>query len=82
MNAHDRSRTEPDSEPTLADETTQTQATQAEAAPRLQRVLTLWDLILYGIVLIMPIAPVPLFGLAQKMSGGHAVTTSSSPWWR
>jgi len=59
----------------MADEPTQTQATQAEASPRLQRVLTLWDLILYGIVLIMPIAPVPLFGLAQKMSGGHAVTT-------
>jgi amino acid transporter len=38
-------------------------------------VLTLWDLILYGIVLIMPIAPVPLFGVAQKLSDGHAVTT-------
>jgi amino acid transporter len=37
--------------------------------------LTLWDLILYGIVLIMPIAPVPLFGVVQKLSDGHAVTT-------
>ena len=46
-----------------------------EAPPHLKRVLTLWDLILYGIVLIMPIAPVPLFGVAQKLSGGHAVTT-------
>ncbi len=45
------------------------------AAPKLQRVLTLKDLILYGIVLIMPIAPVPLFGLAQKLSNGHAITT-------
>lgn len=45
------------------------------APPNLRRVLTLWDLILYGIVLIMPIAPVPLFGLAQKLSLGHAVTT-------
>ena len=63
----------------LADEPAHTQAAQAETSPRLQRVLTLWDLILYGIVLIMPIAPLPLFGLAQKMSGGHAVTTSSSP---
>jgi amino acid transporter len=44
------------------------------AAPELQRVLTLWDLILYGIVLIMPIAPIPLFGLAQQLSNGHAVT--------
>ena len=46
-----------------------------EAPPHLKRVLTLWDLILYGIVLIMPIAPVPLFGVAQKLSDGHAVTT-------
>jgi amino acid transporter len=43
--------------------------------PRLRRVLTLWDLIFYGIVVIMPIAPVPLFGIAQKDSRGHAVTT-------
>jgi amino acid transporter len=43
--------------------------------PRLKRVLTLWDLILYGIVLIMPIAAVPLFGVVQKRSDGHAVTT-------
>ena len=44
------------------------------AAPELRRVLTVWDLILYGIVLIMPIAAVPLFGVAQKLSAGHAVT--------
>jgi amino acid transporter len=43
--------------------------------PHLQRVLTLWDLVFYGIVMVMPIAPVPLFGLIQKLSGGHAVTT-------
>ncbi len=44
-------------------------------APRLRRVLTLWDLIFYGIVLIMPIAPIPLFGIAQKLSYVHFVTT-------
>jgi putrescine importer len=48
---------------------------QATAEPHLRRVLTLWDLILYGIVLIMPIAPIPLFGLLQQLSLGHAVTT-------
>lgn len=42
---------------------------------RLRRVLGLHDLILYGIVVIMPIAPIPLFGIAQKLSNGHAVTT-------
>jgi amino acid transporter len=43
--------------------------------PRLHRVLTLWDLIFYGIVLIMPIAPVSMFGVAQQLSRGHFVTT-------
>jgi putrescine importer len=45
------------------------------STPRLRRVLTLWDLIFYGIVLIMPIAPVPMFGVAQVLSHGHFVTT-------
>src|SRR3979411_3159366 len=44
------------------------------SAPRLRRTLTLWDLIFYGIVLIQPIAPVPLYGVAQKLSDGHFVT--------
>src|SRR5690348_9766222 len=43
-------------------------------APRLKRVLSLWDLVFYGIVLIQPIAPVPLYGVAQKLSDGHFVT--------
>jgi amino acid transporter len=42
--------------------------------PQLRRVLTLWDLIFYGIVLIQPIAPVPLYGVAQKLSNGHFAT--------
>jgi putrescine importer len=44
-------------------------------ATSLRRVLGLRDLILYGIILIMPIAPVPLFGIVQKLSHGHAATT-------
>src|SRR4051812_945965 len=44
------------------------------SAPRLRRVLTLWDLIFYGIVLVQPIAPVPLYGVAQKLSNGHFAT--------
>ncbi|MEN6607322.1 MAG: APC family permease [Bryobacteraceae bacterium] len=43
--------------------------------PKLQRVLSVWDLIFYGIVLIQPIAPVGIFGLASRISQGHAVTT-------
>jgi putrescine importer len=47
----------------------------ADAPPRLRRVLTLWDLIFYGIVLIQPIAPIPLFGVVQERSRGHTVDT-------
>ena len=48
---------------------------QAVPKIRLRKVLTLWDLIFYGMVLIQPTAPIPLFGVAQKLSNGHAVTT-------
>jgi putrescine importer len=40
----------------------------------LRRVLSLWDLIFYGIVLIQPIAPVGIFGLASVISRGHTTT--------
>ncbi|HET7841822.1 MAG TPA: APC family permease [Terriglobia bacterium] len=50
-------------------------STPTAEAPHLRRVLTLWDLVFYGIVLIQPIAPVPLFGVAQKLSDGHFATT-------
>jgi putrescine importer len=46
----------------------------APSTPRLKRVLSLWDLIFYGIVLIQPTAPVPLYGVAQKLSDGHLAT--------
>jgi putrescine importer len=45
------------------------------AQPHLKRVLSLWDLVYYGIILTSPIAAVPLFGEAQVLSRGHAVTT-------
>jgi len=41
----------------------------------LKRVLGLWDLIFYGIVLIQPIAAVGLFGIAQRNSHGHMMLT-------
>src|SRR3979490_2286907 len=50
-------------------------AASISSAPRLRRTLTLWDLIFYGIVLIQPIAPVPLYGVAQKLSDGHFLAT-------
>jgi putrescine importer len=51
------------------------EAIQTDPGLRLRRVLTLWDLIFYGMVLIQPTAPIPLFGVAQKLSNGHTVTT-------
>jgi putrescine importer len=45
------------------------------APPQLQRVLSLGDLVFYGIVLITPMAPVGIFGIAGQRSGGHAATT-------
>jgi putrescine importer len=51
------------------------QKASAPETPRLKRVLGLWDLIYYGIILISPIAAVPMFGEAQVLSRGHAVTT-------
>lgn len=53
----------------------ETRANPAPTQPRLGRVLTLWDLIFYGIVLIQPVAPIPLFGVVQVRSQGHIVDT-------
>ncbi len=44
-------------------------------APKLRRVLTLRDLVFYGIVAVTPSAPVTVFGLASTMSKGHAILT-------
>src|SRR6266571_1431768 len=59
----------------MADTQTPAQPNLAADAPHLRRVLSLWDLIFYGIILIQPIAPVPLFGVAQDLSGGYFVVT-------
>ncbi|PKM74740.1 MAG: APC family permease [Firmicutes bacterium HGW-Firmicutes-17] len=42
---------------------------------KLLRVLSLRDLVIYGIILIQPVAALPLFGHANNISKGHAVTT-------
>ena len=40
----------------------------------LKRSLRFWDLVLYGIILIQPTAPMPVFGVIYKESRGHVVT--------
>ena len=42
---------------------------------RLRRVLTLWDLIFYGVVAVTPSAPATVYGLAELKSGGYVVVT-------
>src|SRR5271155_5324779 len=43
--------------------------------PRLKRVLSLWDLIIIGIVIVQPIAPMGIFGVVSNEARGHVVTT-------
>src|SRR5262250_1946623 len=43
--------------------------------PRLKRVLTLKDLIIYGIVFITPTAPYPVFGIVGSIAHGHVALT-------
>jgi len=45
------------------------------SAPRLRRTLTLWDLILYGVIVIQPVAPMSVFGVLSDRGHGHVVTT-------
>ncbi|MEX2260632.1 MAG: APC family permease [Bryobacteraceae bacterium] len=45
------------------------------SGPGLRRSLTLWDLVFYGIVVIQPTAPMPLFGVVSQEAKGHVVTT-------
>jgi len=52
-----------------------TQGEDSGGVPHLRRVLTLWDLILYGIVAVTPSAPATVYGLAEVQSRGHAVVT-------
>jgi putrescine importer len=53
----------------------QTTSLETPTRPKLKRVLGLWDLVYYGIILTSPIAVVPMFGEAQVLSQGHAVIT-------
>ena len=43
--------------------------------PELRRVLTLWNLLIYGIVVIQPTAPLPSFGIVASVARGHVATT-------
>ena len=55
----------------MASSTTGTPSTTV----RLRRTLTLWDLILYGVIVIQPVAPMSIFGVLSNRGHGHVVTT-------
>jgi putrescine importer len=46
----------------------------ATAAPKLRRALSVWDLVFYGLIVIQPTAPMPLFGVVSQEARGHVVT--------
>jgi putrescine importer len=42
--------------------------------PHLKRSLKLWHLLVYGIVIIQPTAPMSIFGVVSNEARGHVVT--------
>ena len=46
----------------------------SSSGPSLRRTLTLWDLILYGVIVIQPVAPMSVFGVLSDRGHGHVVT--------
>jgi putrescine importer len=43
--------------------------------PGLRRSLKLWHLVVYGIIIIQPTAPMGIYGVVSNVAGGHVVTT-------
>ena len=43
--------------------------------PGLRRSLKLWHLVVYGIIIIQPTAPMGIYGVINNEAGGHIVTT-------
>lgn len=42
--------------------------------PKLRRTLTVWDLVFYGLIVIQPTAPMPVFGVVSREARGHVAT--------
>jgi amino acid transporter len=53
----------------------QTPSSDAPSPGRLRRQLTLWHLIVYGLVVIQPTAPMPVYGVVRETAHGHVVST-------
>ena len=59
----------------ISNGTNQPQAVAADSPVQLKRSLSLWDLIIIGIVIVQPIAPMGIFGVISNEARGHVVTT-------
>ena len=53
----------------------QTESCTPAAPATLRRSLTLWDLVLYGVIVIQPTAPMSVYGVISDRARGHVVTT-------
>ncbi len=56
----------------MPDQTAGSAVAESGGAPRFRRVLSRGDLILYGLVILTPTAPYPVYGIVQQVSQGHA----------
>src|SRR5271170_3954592 len=54
---------------------TQGSAATADPSRRLRRQLTLYHLIVYGLIVVQPTAPMPVYGVVSDAAHGHVVTT-------
>ena len=48
-------------------------AALSAATQSLRRVLTLWDLVFYGLITVCPTGPINVFGVALVLTHGHAM---------
>ena len=52
-----------------------TQSGLSVEGPRLRRALSLWNLIIIGVIIIQPIAPMGIYGVISNKAQGHVVST-------
>jgi amino acid transporter len=58
----------------LSNEAVANSGAAANGGAHLRRTLTLWDLILYGVIVLQPVAPMSAFGALSDRGHGHVVT--------
>jgi putrescine importer len=56
-------------------ETNAVSESRADGVPRLKRTLGLWSLVIIGLVMVQPTAPMGIYGVISNKAHGHVVTT-------